>query len=201
VTEGVEVVVVEDDAMVREWVRVAFEGSEFRVAGVAASAGEALALIRRRRPRLALIDYRLPDQLGTKLVRELRRDGNSTWAVLMTANPEGGFNETAREAGAQGTVLKSGRIDEVLGTLRQVLAEGASFDGRHPKRTSGRVALSPRERQVLVLIAQGATNRDAARELGIGEQTVKTLLARAFSKLGVSRRSEAVAAAYEAGLL
>lgn len=200
-TEGVEVVVVEDDAMVREWVRAAFEGSEFRVAGTAASAGEALRLIERRQPGLALIDYRLPDQLGTKLVRELRRSGDPTRAVLMTANPEGGFNETAREAGAQGTVLKSGRIDEMLGTLRRVLTEGASFDGRHPRRTAERIALSPREREVLILVAHGATNRDAARQLGIGEQTVKTLLARAFAKLGVSRRSEAVAAAYEAGLL
>ena len=119
----------------------------------------------------------------------------------MSAYPERGFNESAREAGAQGTVLKSGDVEEILTAFRRVLDSGFSFDNRYPKRPPGRVSLSPREREVLQLVARGATNRETAAALGIGEQTVKTLLARAYRKLGVSRRSEAVAAAYEAGLL
>src|SRR5262249_46371813 len=112
-----------------------------------------------------------------------------------------GLNESAREAGVQGTVLKTGRLSELLEVLRRVQSGELSFDPRHPRRPSSGPRLSPRERQVLRLVAQGATNREAAEELGIGEQTVKTLLARSYAKLGVSRRSEAVATAYQEGLL
>ena len=195
------VAVVDDDAMVREWVRLALEGSEFRIAGTASSTAEAVELVERRRPDLLLFDYRLSDGLGTKLLRELRLRGVRTAAVLMTANAEDGFNETVREAGAQGSVLKSGSSSDLLRTLREVRAGRTAFDGRYPSRSRRRVALSPREREVLVLVANGETNRAIAARLGIGDETVKTLLARACSKLGVSRRAEAVAAAYEAGLL
>jgi DNA-binding NarL/FixJ family response regulator len=194
-------VVVEDDAIVRDWVLAALEDSEFHVVGVAASGEEALDLIPRRRPDIALIDYRLNDCLGTELVRELRTRGVGVRAVIMTANVERGLNEVVREAGAQGSVLKSGRVDELLATLRRVRDQGMAFDTRHPRRREGQVALSPRERQVLALVARGATNREVALQLQIGEQTVKTLLARAFAKLGVHRRSEAVGAAYKAGLI
>jgi DNA-binding NarL/FixJ family response regulator len=195
-----KIVVVEDDAMVREWVRAALEPSEFALAGVASSAEEGRDLIRRRRPQLVLLDYRLPDRLGTDLVRDLRLEGEGVPVVVMSANPEPGLNEAARGAGAQGSSLKSGRIDELLDTLRRVRDGGTAFDTRHPRRRAG-AALSPREREVLTLVARGATNREVAEQLAIGEQTVKTLLARTFAKLGVSRRSEAVAAAYKAGLL
>ena len=187
--------------MVRAWIRSALESTEFGIAGVASSARDALELVPRRRADVILVDYRLPDGLGTELVRELRRLGVTTPAVVMTARAERGFNETVREAGAQGSMLKTGGVQELLETLRRVLERGLSFDVRYPRRSPGRLALSPRERQVLALVARGATNREAARELGIGEQTVKTLLSRTYHKLGVSRRSEAVAAAYEAGLL
>src|SRR5437870_3030432 len=96
----VSILLVEDDAMVRGWVELALRDTEFRVAGAAGNAGDAVDLVRRRAPDLLLVDYRLPDQTGTELVRDLRRQAISTPAVLMTANPEFGFNELAREAGA-----------------------------------------------------------------------------------------------------
>lgn len=197
----VSLLLVEDDSMVRGWVRLALEGSEFRVAGEAASAAEALELVRRRAPELLLVDYRLPDSVGTELVHELRQQGVATPAVLMTAHLEPGFNETVREAGAQGSVLKTGRVDELLAALRGVLAGEHVVDGRHPRRPPGRTALSRRERQVLRLVAAGRTNRQIAEELDLSGETVKTLLARAFAKLGAHRRAEAVAAAHDRGLL
>jgi DNA-binding NarL/FixJ family response regulator len=193
--------VVEDDAMVRDWLRAALEGSEFRIAGTAHSAVEALELIRRRRPSLLLVDQRLPDRVGTELVRELRHQGVQTPALLMTANQQEGFNEAAGEAGAQGSVLKTGRLDELLEPLRAVAQGGAAFDYRHPRRAPGLAALSPREREVLALVARGATNRQIASELRIGDETVKTLLNRTFAKLGVGRRAEAVAEAHNRGIL
>ena len=199
--EIVSLLVVEDDSMVRGWIRLALEGSEFRVAGEAASAAEALELVRRRAPQLLLVDYRLPDRIGTELVRELRHQGVVTPAVLMTAHLEPGFNETVREAGAQGCVLKTGHVDEMLAALRGALAGGFGVDGRHPRRAPGAASLSRREREVLVLVAAGRTNKEIASELGLSSETVKTLLSRTFAKLGAHRRAEAVAAAHGLGLL
>ena len=199
--ELVPVLVVEDDAMVRGWVELALRDSEFAPAGIATTAAEALDLAARRRFDLLLIDFRLPDAPGTDLVRELRRRGIGARIILMTANPERGFNELARGAGAEGTVLKTGRHEEFLRALR-LMAEGeAHFDPRHPQRGAGATALSPREREVLKLVAGGRTNREIARMLGVGSETVKTLLARTYDKLGARRRAEAVSAAHEMGLL
>lgn len=195
------VLVVEDDAMVRNWLRLALQGTEFRVVGEAATAASALDLIERRKPALLLVDFRLPNGRGTDLVKELRRSGVGVPAVVMTANPERGLNELAREAGAQGSVLKSGSRDDIVDALRAVATGGVSFDVRHPSRTPGEAALSPREKEVLRLVAGGKTNAEIAAQLSVGVETVKTILARACTKLGVRRRAQAVAAAHSQGLL
>ena len=119
----------------------------------------------------------------------------------MTANVERGFNEIAREGGAQGTVLKTGKAEDILAALRMAYGGEQAFDGRHPRRPPGRAALSPREREILRLVAAGATNLEIAAALEIGSETVKTLVARTFSKLGVRRRAEAVSIAHGKGLL
>jgi DNA-binding NarL/FixJ family response regulator len=194
------VLVVEDDAMVRGWLRLSLERLGFRIAGEAAGSAEARQLVERRRPDVLLVDQRLADGKGTALVRALRHRGVSIPAVLMTANPEPGFNEVAREVGAQGTVLKTVSSDQVGQALRLAVDGGGSFDARHPRREGG-AALSPRERQVVRLAASGATNRAIAETLGVGEETVKTLLSRVFTKLGVRRRTEAVVVALQQGLV
>ena len=102
---------------------------------------------------------------------------------------------------AQGTVLKTGSGDELLLALRRVVAGETSFDSRHPARDQGNAALSPREREVLRLVASGATNVQIAEQLGIGRESVKTLISRAFAKLGATRRAEAVSEAHRRGLL
>lgn len=195
------VLLVDDDAIVRDWVRVVLEDAEFRIAGEAGTTLEALALLERRRPDLVLVDYRLRDRVGIDLVRELRRHNPTLPAVLMTANPERGFNEVAREAGARGTLLKTGSAADLLSAMRGVMAGADSFDPRFPKRPAGQAALSPREREVMRLVAAGATNRDIAAGLGISGETVKTLIGRTFAKLGAHKRAEAVSAAHDLGLL
>ncbi len=195
------VLLVEDDAMVRGWVRASLRDSEFRLAGEAENAAQAVELVKRRQPDILLVDYRLPDRVGTELIKALRGQGVATPAVLMTANNERGFNERVREAGGQGSVLKTGSADELLRTLRTVVEGERAFDVRHPRRDSGQGALSPREREVLRLVAGGATNRDVASTLGVGAETVKTLVSRIFAKLGASKRAEAVSRAHDLGLL
>lgn len=192
---------VEDDAMVRGWVRLSLRDSEFRLAGEVDNASSAAELVLRRRPDILLVDYRLPDQTGTELIRQLRLSGVDTPAIVMTANGERGFNAAVRDAGGQGTVLKTGSNDELLDALRTVAKGEQAFDPRHPKRRPGEAALSPRQREILRLVAEGATNREIASSLEVSSETVKTLVSRTFARLGVRKRAEAVARAHELGLL
>lgn len=200
-TSQTGVLVVEDDAIVRAWVRLALERSEFRVAGEASSAREAFDLAKRRRPDLLLIDYRLPDLLGTQLVRELRLRGIGAPAVLISARSERGLNEAAREAGIQVTVHKRGDVEELRDALRHARDGVGGFDPDNPRRPRKEATPSSRERQALALVAHGMTNPQIAAELRVSVETVKTLLERAYRKLGVGRRAEAVARAKERGLI
>jgi DNA-binding NarL/FixJ family response regulator len=197
----VSLLLVEDDAMVRSWVRLSLCASEFRVAAEASSAVEALELVGLIEPDLLLVDYRLPDRRGTELIRELRTGGVTAPALLMTANHEQGLDETAHDVGAQGAISKRTNPVELIEALRAVLAGDLAFDPSHPPRDRRRAPLTRRQRDVLKLVARGARNADIARELGVGVETVKTQLHRSYHKLGVRTRAQAVAVAQELGLL
>jgi DNA-binding NarL/FixJ family response regulator len=199
--ENIAVLVVEDDSIVRSWVRLSLRGTELRVAGEAGSAQEAEELVGRRHCDVLLVDQHLPDRLGTELVRRLRRTGVELPVVLMTASAEEGLNETAREAGVQASVVKSSDPERLIEVIRSVLAGEGVFDVAHPRRPKGQATLAPREQETLALIAAGRTNREAAAQLGISDETVKTLLERAYAKLGVRRRAEAVLEARRRGLV
>ena len=192
---------VDDDAIVRAWVRLSLQGSEFRVVGEASTGEAALELLERRRPELLLVDYRLPDVRATELVRSLRRAGSTVPVLVITATPEAGLNEAVLEAGAQGVVVKRGDPQELLSAIRSVAAGAPVLDPEHPRRPASHVALSPREREILRLAASGSTNREIGAALGLGAETVKTLLSRAYSKLGARNRTEAVTIAKERGIL
>ena len=200
-TDETTVLVVEDDAMVRGWIRLSLDGSEFRLVGEAASANEATELLPRRLPELLLIDFRLSDGAGTELVRALRLRGVAAPVVLMTAHYEPGFNEVAREVGAQGSVLKTGSSEELLKALRFVRDGRAAFDPRHPARDPGRAALSPREREVLRLVAEGLSDGEIAARLVVSPHTVHRHVANVRRKLGLHSRSAAAAHAARAGLI
>ncbi len=187
--------------MVRSWVRLSLRASEFRVDAEAASAVEAVELMLAVEPDFLLVDYRLPDHRGTELIRELRTRGVTAPALMMTANREQGFNEAARDVGAQGSVLKTGSPIELLAALRTVLAGNAISDPYHPPRPGGSAPLTRRQREILALVAHGRSNQDIANELGIGVETVKTQLHRTFHKLQVRTRAQAVAVARGLGLI
>jgi DNA-binding NarL/FixJ family response regulator len=193
--------IVDDDAIVRAWLRASLEHSEFRVVGDATTAAEAVDLYRRRRPQLLLIDYRLPDGRGTELVRLLRQQGVSAPVLLITAAPEEGLNESVADAGGQGVVLKQSKPDALLSALRRVAAGEVLIDPRHPRRSPDQARLTARERSVIQAAAAGHTNPEIARQLGVGRESVKTLLSRAFAKLGARNRMEAVAAARRQGIV
>ena len=197
----VAVLLVEDDAIVRAWLRESLRETEFRVAGEASTVADAHRIALRRRVDVLVIDQHLPDALGTDLARQLRAEGIAAPMVLMTASSSRGLNEMAREAGIQASVVKSSDRDELLGVLRATLHGQSVFDAAHPRRQEGEAPLAPREREIVKLVSEGLTNRQIAARLGIGDETVKTYLERAYTKLGVRRRAEAVAAAKTRGIL
>jgi DNA-binding NarL/FixJ family response regulator len=197
----IAVLVVEDDQIVCAWLRGALRGTEFRIAAEAQTAGEAVELIGRRRVDLLLIDFKLPDVRGTELLRTLRAGGVGAPALLMTAAPTEGLNELARESGAQACVLKSAERDTLLAALRDAVGGAGRFASEHPIRPRGQAALSAREREALSLAAEGRTNKDIAAAMGVADETVKTLLERAYRKLGADGRLAAIRRAEELGLL
>jgi DNA-binding NarL/FixJ family response regulator len=183
-------------ASARRWVELALRETEFCPVGKAEDVAEAVALSATLRPHVLLIEA-----TGAGPVTEIRGRNVSSPMVLMTPSPRRGFNENAREAGAQGTLLRTGSVQALLAVLRRVARGDEWFDPRHPRRPAGFGSLAPRERDILRLVARGATNREIARQLGIGEETVKTLLARSSKKLGVHGRADAATAAHALGLL
>lgn len=199
--ESFRILIVDDDAIVREWVRSSLAESEFTVAGEAATADDALRVSKMRRFDVILVDYRLPGRSGLDLIRELRSAGDETPAVLITAAAELGLNERAREAGAQGTAVKSSSRDDLVASLQAAATGVPRFAGMHPERPPGERPLAPRERDVMRLVSLGRTNPEIATELGLSAETVKTLLERIYDKLGVRRRAEAAMIAQRRGLL
>jgi DNA-binding NarL/FixJ family response regulator len=87
----IDAVVIDDDAIVREWIKQSLEGTEFRLAGEAATAEAGREMLERRRPALLIVDYKLPDQRATDFVRALRREGVSVPVLVITAGPEPGL--------------------------------------------------------------------------------------------------------------
>lgn len=188
--------------MARAWVRAALEPTEFAVVVERESAaGLEAAPATRVRDCLLLVENRLVGGTGLDAVRELRRLGCDAPALLMCATVVRGLNEAARAAGVQGTLLKRDDAEALLAALRALAEGGYSFDRRHPPLSSGQAPLSPREREILRLVATGATNDEVAARLGLSRESVKTLLSRAFRKLGVTSRTEAISAAHRTGVL
>jgi len=199
---ALDVVLVEDDDLVRAWLAASLSDTEFRISGEARSVESAIELLGRRRADLLLVDYHLGGATGLELVRRLRATGNLTPAILMTAHAATGMNEAAREAGAQASMIKQVARDAMLNQMRVVVRGGVgSFDPEHPKRPDGQRSLAPREREILGLIAAGLTNRQIAEELALSAETIKTYIERIYGKLGVHRRAEAVAEGTRRGLL
>ena len=192
-------VVVDDDQIVRIWLRAALPPAGFRVVGEGCDAASTFDVVRDTRPDALLVDEHLGEEHGVDLVRRLRVAGVDAPIVLMTALATPGLNERARAAGAQGCVVKSANVATLVTALRAACAGRTVFDRRHPGADG--VALSRREREALRLVAAGATNPMIGARLGVSPETAKTLLRRAFSKLGVTRRAEAAAVATRLGLI
>ncbi len=183
----------------------------FEVLGEAADGVDALAVVGELDPDVVLMDLRMPGGGGVAAIAELTRRGARSKVLVLTTYDTDSDTLPAIEAGATGYLLKDAPREELFAAVRAA-ADGRSVLSpavasrlmtrvRTPAADPAESALSAREREVLVLVARGTTNREIAAELFISEATVKTHLTHVFAKLGAKDRAAAVAVGYDRGIL
>lgn len=203
-----KVLLVDDHDLIRQGLRRAFERhSEFTVVAEAASVAEALAQASHCEPDVAVVDVRLPDGSGLDVVKQIRSSNPDTGIVVLTmyAGDEQLFG--ALEAGASAFVAKDAPSEDVVMAARHAAAAPKSFSakdlaGAMQRRLSpAGPQLSPREREVLALLADGLGVAAISKQLFISESTTKTHISKLYEKLGSANRAQAIMTAMRLGLL
>ncbi|WP_425560746.1 response regulator [Luedemannella helvata] len=204
----IRIVIVDDHPVVRDGLRGMFAGDPgFEVVGEAATGDEAVTVASAVLPDVILMDLRMPRMDGVAAIAALRERGVPSRVLVLTTYDTDSDVLPAVEAGATGYLLKDVPREELFRAVRAAAAGEAVLSPSVAARLMGQLRnpakepLSQRELEVLGLIAQGTTNREAAAQLFISEATVKTHLLHIYAKLGVKDRASAVAAAFERGLL
>lgn len=202
------VLLVDDHELIRQGLRRSFERDEtVTVVGEAGTAAEALRLQLLEQPDVVVLDVRLPDASGLDTARELRRRSPTLGIVIVTMYAGDEQLLAALEAGASAFVPKSAPAEEVVAAARHALAAPRSFTaadlaGAVGRRQSpARPALSPRERQVLELLAEGLSVAAVGRQLYISESTTKTHMSKLYEKLGAANRAQALMTALRLGVI
>ncbi|HEX7299988.1 MAG TPA: response regulator transcription factor [Solirubrobacteraceae bacterium] len=210
-TQRTTVLVADDHPLYREAVvRAVRSRPEFELVGEAGDGREALDAIRADRPDVAVLDVEMPSLRGIEIVEALRRDGVATRVVLLSAHLESDMVYEAVAGGVAAYLSKAAPGDRICDAIAAVargevilpaeVQAGLASEIRL-RSDSARPALSPREREVLALIAEGLTAPAVGRELHLSTATVKSHLKTLYEKLGVSDRAAAVAEAMRRGLL
>jgi DNA-binding NarL/FixJ family response regulator len=202
----ISVFLLDDHELVRTGLKTVFESEEdIEVAGEAGTAAEALVRIPQVRPDVAILDVRLPDGQGVEVCREIRSTVEPPPACLMlTSYSDDDALFGAIMAGAAGYMLKQVSGRSLIDAVRTVAVGGSLLDATLTasvmNRLRGETAsapdpryeqLSPQERRVLDLVAEGLTNRQIAERLFLAEKTVKNYVSSVLHKLGVERRTSA----------
>lgn len=202
------VFLIDDHAVVREGLRLLIEAqSDLKVVGETGVGRDAVDAVRRAGGAdVALLDISMPDMSGTQVAAELHAALPSLSIVALTRHPERAYIQQMLRHGTRGYVLKQTTGDVLLSAIRTVRAGGtylgpavaarvvnASWEERHDVRDD----LTPREREVLVMVAYGHTNKEIASVLGITVKTVETHKANGMQKLNISSRAELVAFALD----
>ena len=203
----IRVLVADDHPIVRSGiVALLSTAADIEVVGEAVDGREAVDLAIALEPDLVVMDLRMPRLDGDEATARILAERPAVRVVVLTTYETDSSILTAIEAGASGYLLKAAPQEEILAGVRSVargeVALAPSIAAMLVQRVARPVvSLSPRETDVLKLVAQGQSNPDIARTLFVGEATVKTHLLHAFEKLGVSDRTRAVTRAMELGLL
>ncbi|MBI2724082.1 MAG: response regulator transcription factor [Chloroflexi bacterium] len=211
---GTRLMIVDDHEVVRMGLRAALEVEpDFTVVAEAANGAEAIEKARAHRPDIVLMDVRMDGMDGIAACREIRSELPGTRVLMLTSYAEESTVVQALMAGAAGYVLKNVARTRLLEALRSVARGESLLDSKVTRSvveslvaSHARSApdddsdLTAREREVLVLIAEGATNKEIAARLVVSENTARNHVSHILAKLGFSRRSEAAAYAAKKGL-
>jgi DNA-binding NarL/FixJ family response regulator len=211
-SDAITILVVDDHAVVREGLRT-FLGLQdgFEIVGEAADGDEALERAEQLDPDVILMDLVMPNRDGVSAMQTLKQRGSRSRVIVLTSFLEDDRLLPALEAGAAGYLLKNSQPAELARAVRAAHAGEAIIDpmvaarlvhalSERPAAVPAFDGLTPRERDVLALIAQGRSNKRIALELGISEKTVKTHVGHVLAKLDVTDRTQAAVLAVQAGL-
>lgn len=181
---------------------------DLEVVAEASTAAEVPGIIAATAPHVVTLDVSLPDQDGLRLARELRDRHPALGIVVLTSQGEDDILFRALETGASAFVGKTAPAEEILCAIRHAAVAAASFTATglatamaRRQSTTARLALSPREREVLALLRDGESIPAIARTLYVSPSTAKTYVSRLYEKLGASNRSQALMAALRSGLI
>ena len=206
-TAKIRVALVDDHAVIRAGLEQLLAGTDdIEVVATAENGAQALEVVRRDRPDVVLMDLQMPEVDGVAATRAIMAEGLGTDVLVLTSFSDGERIVAALDAGAVGYLLKDADPEDVLSGIRAVSRGESPI---HPKaaRTllgvragSTQVQLTARESEVLKLVKDGLANKQIARRLDISERTVKAHLTSAFSRIGVTDRTQAALWAQRNGL-
>ena len=205
--QPISVLIVDDHPVVRQGLRVLLEVQDgIEVAGEAGDGDTALALAAARAPDVILLDLKLPGRDGIAVLTELKASDSTARVLVLTSATDPASASLAMRSGAAGVLYKDVDPDALVRAIRAVhdghllLAPGAAGPlVRSASATWGGIdALTSREREVLAELAQGRSNREIARALGVAEKTVKAHVSSVLAKLGVQDRTQAALLAVRA---
>jgi len=209
----IRVLLVDDHAVVRQGLRFLLaQEPDVEVVGESPDGARALADVRALRPDVLLLDLMMPPPDGLDVLEAVGRDHPEVGVVVLTSSSDDELVVRALRAGALSYLTKTASVEEISAAVRAAArGEGLLSGPDLAKLVRGRASggsprdalatLSTRESEVLACLARGRTNREAARELGIGEETVKTHVTRILAKLGVQDRTQAAIVALQGGLV
>lgn len=196
-------VIIDDHPIVRDGLKTYLELQEgLEVVGEAGSATEGLTCIRHQQPDLVLLDLQLPDENGLRVLAELQGLEPTPKVLVLTSFLEEDYLREAMRLGAAGFLVKhagpAALVDGIQAALRGELPmDPGAVKLLAQQREDPLEALSPREREVLALLAKGLSNKKIAEALGVTEKTIKTHVSSVLAKLGVKDRLQAALYAQE----
>ena len=209
--EKVRVVLIDDQTLVRQGIRMMLEGDEqITVVGDAATGDQGLSLAATWNPHVVITEMELPGMDGTELTRRLRQQQPETEVMVLSSKGKEYFDR-AMKAGASGYLLKTTTREQLISAVKAVCQGQSPIDPTlsrlllngfaHPSHAHHLPDLSPREMDILRLIASGTTTGQMAAHLFVSNRTVTRELRNIYDKLGANDRAHAVSQAYKRGLI